>query len=128
MISQKNCNRSGVIKQITFFDKKKSICNKCNSTKVKCEYWTSLLSLSGLKGHIKNSHKEINLPRGVYSVNVLESFSKIKPVNEFIKSNAIDGEAWTKSHKSNEPEYHKCCRIVSKLIAKGVDIDKLLEE
>ena len=70
-ITNKICNRCRVIKQITSFDKKKSICKECNSTKVKCEYCTSMLSFSGLKGHIKNSHKEINLHRGVYSVNVL---------------------------------------------------------
>ena len=75
-ITHKICNRCRVIKQITSFDKKKSICKECNSTKVKCEYCTSILSFSGLKGKIKNSHKEIILPRGVDSVNALEPISK----------------------------------------------------
>ena len=100
-ITNKFFNRCRVIKRITSFDQKKSLCNECNSTKVKCEYCTSLLSFSGLKGHIKNSYKEINLLSGVYSVNVLESINKIKPVNEFIKSNPLDGEAWSRTHKSN---------------------------
>ena len=58
----------------------------------------------------------------------LESTNKIKPVNEFNKSNTIDGEASAKTHKSKESEYYKSYLILSKLKAKGIDIDKLLEE
>ena len=132
------------------------MCKECNSTKVKFGNCTSILSLSGLKDHIKSSHKEKILPRGVYSVNVLESVNKIKPVNDFIKPNPFDGEAWSKTHKSdsidgeawskthksnktdgeawskthqsNESKYYKSYLILSKLIAKCIDIDNLLEE
>ena len=57
-ITHKVCNRGRVIKQITSFDKKKSICKECNSTKVKCEHCTSILSFSGLKGKIKTLIKK----------------------------------------------------------------------
>ena len=77
---------------------------------------------------------------------------EIKPINEFIesnlrsgfanpidktdsinKSNLLDGEASAKpfygwSHKSDEPVYFKYYLIVSKIKAKGIDIDKLLED
>ena len=43
-------------------------------------------------------------------------------------SDSKDGEAWSKTHKSNEPEYYNYYIIVSELIAKCIDIDKLLEE
>ena len=80
---------------------KKAICKECNSTKVSCKYCSSIFSFSGIKGHIKKAHKEIIFPRGVYSTKELESTNKMKPVNEFIKSNTIDGEAWSKTHKTD---------------------------
>ena len=111
--TNKACNRRGVIKEIICFDKKKAICTKCNATKMKCEYCTSIISFSWLKGHMKNFHEEINLTRGVYSVYELESINKIKPVSQFIKSNAVfepkiigtpillNGKAWLKTHDTN---------------------------
>ena len=48
--------------------------------------------------------------------------------NTIYKSDSIDGEAWSKTHKSNESEYYKSYLILSKLKARGIDIDKLLEE
>ena len=91
-ITNKVCNKCKVIKQITSFDKKKSKYKECNSSKVKCEYCSSIISFSGLRGHIKNSHKDIDLVKGI------------------------------------ETEYYKYYIIFSKLKAKGIDIDKLLEE
>ena len=93
-LTNKVCNRCGVVKQITSFDKKKSICKEYNSTKVKCEYCTSVLSFSGLKAHMKKSHKEKDFPRVFYSVNQRSCFTdhgtcfadEITPINEFIKS------------------------------------------
>ena len=93
-ITNKVCNKCKVIIQITSFDKKKSICKKCNSKKINCEYFSSIFSLSGLRSHIKNSHKVIDLAKGV----------------------------------KEEPEYYKYYNTVSKLKAKGIDIDTLLEE
>ena len=77
--------------------KKKSICKEYNSIKVKCEYCPSIISFSGLRSHIKNSHKEIDLAGGIY-----------KEVKE-------------------ESEYYKYYLIYCKLKAKGIDIDNLLE-
>ena len=54
-LTNKVCNRCGVAKQITSFDKKKAICKECNSIKVRCEYCSSIISFSGIKGHIKSS-------------------------------------------------------------------------
>ena len=76
---------------------KRSICKECNSTKVKCEYCTSTTDVSGLRSHIKNSHKDIDLAKGSH------------PVKE-------------------ESEYYKYYLIYCKLKAKGIDIEKLLEE
>ena len=56
--------------------KKKAICKECNAAKVKCEYCFSIISFSGLKGHMKNFHKQVDLFRGVYSVNDLEPINK----------------------------------------------------
>ena len=64
-ITNKICNRCRVIKQITCFDIKKAICKECISTKVKCEYCPSIINLSGLKSHIQNSHKDIDLAGGI---------------------------------------------------------------
>ena len=80
------------------------------------------------KGSYKKAHLAIVFPRGVFSTEELESTKKMKPVIEYIKSNPIDGEASAKTHKSNESEYYKSYLLLSKLKAKGVDIDKLLEE
>ena len=99
-ITNKICIRCGVIKQITCFYKKKSICKECNSTSVKCEYCPSIISFSGLRNHIKNSHKNTDLARGIHPD---------KEVKE-------------------ETEYYKCYLIYCKLKAKGIDIVKLLEE
>ena len=108
----------------------------------------TIFSFTGIKGHIKKAHKDIDFPGGVYSTKELESTKKMKPVNEFFKSNLIDGEAWSKTHKSdsidksnqidgeacskthkfNETEYYKSYLILAKSKAKGIDIDKLLEE
>ena len=49
---------------------------------------------------MKNSHKELDLARGIH------------PVKEI----------------KEESEYYKYCLIFCKLKAKGIDIDKLLEE
>ena len=76
--------------------KKKSICEECNSTNVKCEYFPPIISFSGLRSHIKNSHKNIDLTKGIH------------PLKE-------------------ESEYYKYYLLYCKLIAKGVDIDKVLE-
>ena len=61
----------------------------------------------------------------------LLSLDKTDSIN---KPNLLDGEAsekpfhgWSTTHKSNEPEYYKYYLIVSKLIAKVIDLDKLLE-
>ena len=75
-------------------------CKERNSTKVKCEYCPSIISFSGLRGHIKNSHKNIDLARGIY------------PAKEI----------------KEESEYYKYYLIYCKLKAKGIDIDQLLEE
>ena len=92
--------------------KKKSICKECISTKVRSEYFSSICSFSGLKGHIKKSHKEIYLPRGVYSAKEKACFTdELKTVGEFIKSNPKYGEgavspgalAWSETHNSDEP-------------------------
>ena len=64
-ITNKICNKCRVIKQITCFDKKKSMCTECNSTKVKCEYCPSIISFSGLSIHIKNSHEDVDLTKGI---------------------------------------------------------------
>ena len=53
------------MKQITSFDKKKSICKECSSKKVNCEYCSSIIRFSGLKSHIKSSHKDIDLAKCV---------------------------------------------------------------
>ena len=57
-LTNKVCHRYGVAKQITSFDKKKAICNKCNSTKVRCEYCSSIFSFNWTKGHIKKLIKK----------------------------------------------------------------------
>ena len=80
--------------------KKKSICKECNSTKVKSEYCPSIISFSGLRYHIKNFHKNIDLARGIH------------PDKEI----------------KEETEYYKFYLIYCKLKAKVIDIDKLLEE
>ena len=112
-ITNKICNRCTVIKVITCFDKKKALCKECNSTKVRCEYCSSIYSFSGLKGRIKKSHKELNLPRGVYSAEEKACFTDaIKTVGEFIKSNPKHAEgvvspgtlALSETHKSDETE------------------------
>ena len=95
--TNKICNRCRVTKQITCFDKKKSICKECNST-IKCEYCPSTISFSGLRSHIKNSHKDIDLSGGI---------------NIGIKE---------------ESEYYKYYLIYCKSKGRGIDIDKLLEE
>ena len=105
-ITNKICNRCRV-KKITPFDKKKAIFKECNSTNVKCEYCTSTISFSGLRSHIKNSHKEIDLAKCIHPIR--EPASQIKEIKE-------------------ESEYSKYCLIYCKLKAKGIDIDKLLEE
>ena len=125
-----------VIKEITCFDEKKAICKECNSRKVRCEYLSSMYSFSGLKGHIKKSHKEIYLP-SVYSAKEEACFTdEIKTVVEFIKSNPKYGEGavspgtltWSETHKSDEPDYYKCYIMICKLKAKGIDVDKFLED
>ena len=78
-ITNKICNRCNVIKQITCFDKKNSICKECNSTKVKCEYCPSIISFRGLRGHIKNSHKIIDLSGGIHPA------KEIKEESEYYK-------------------------------------------
>ena len=99
-ITNKICNKCKVIKQITCFEKKKSICKEYNSTKVKCEYYPSINSFSGLRSHVKNSHKDIDLAMGIHpSIEIKE-----------------------------ESEYYKFYLIYCKLKAKGIDTDKLLEE
>ena len=94
-LTYKICNRCRVIKQKTCFDKKKSICKECNSTKVICEYSPSIISFSGLRSHIKNALKTIDLTKVIH------------PLEE-------------------ESEYYKFYLKYCKLIAKVVDIDKLL--
>ena len=88
------------MQQITCFDKKKSIWKESNSTKVSCEYYSSIFSFSGLRSHIKKCHKDMDLPKSIHSDTEIKE----------------------------EPEYYKYYLIVSKLKAIGVDIDKLLEE
>ena len=61
---------------------------------VNCELCSSIISFSGLKSHIKKSHKDIDLAEGI----------------------------------KKEPEYYKYYIINSKLKAKGIDIDNLLQE
>ena len=57
---------------------------------MKCEYGTSIISFSGLKGHMKKKyHEEIKLHRCVYYVNELESINETKPVSQFFKSNPV---------------------------------------
>ena len=82
----------GFAKQKRSFDKKKAICKECNSTLMRCENCSSIFSFSGIEVHIKKLIK-IVFPRVVYSPKGLESTNKIKPVDEIIKSNTIDGEA-----------------------------------
>ena len=62
-------------------------------------------------------------------------WSKNHKPNIIDKSESIDGEAsaepfhgWSKTHKSNESVYYKSNVTLSKLKAKCIDIDKLLEE
>ena len=90
----------------------KSICKDCNSTKVKCEYCPSILSLSGLRSHIKNSHKNIDLTKGIHPIR--------KPAWHFTDR--------VRSQIKEESEYYKYFLLYCKLKAKGIDIDKLLEE
>ena len=54
--------------------------------------------------------------------------SKTHKSNIIDKSNPIDRDAWSKNHKSNETDYYKSYLIPSKLKTKGMDIDKLSEE
>ena len=44
------------------------------------------------------------------------------------KPNTIDGEAWSKNHNSIESDYDKSYLTLSKLKAKGTDLDRLKEE
>ena len=60
----------------------------------------SIVSYSGLRGHIKNSHRNIDLAGDIH------------PATE----------------KIEESEYYEYYLIYCKLKAKGIDIDKLLEE
>ena len=99
-ITNKICNRCRVIKQITCFDKKKSICKECISTKVKCEYCPSIISFSGLKSHRRKSHQNIDLTGGIH------------PAKEI----------------KVESEYYKYYLVYCKLKAKGKDLYKLLKE
>ena len=52
-ITNKVCNKCNVKKQITPFDKKKSIYIEYNSRKVNCEYCSSIISFSRLWSLIK---------------------------------------------------------------------------
>ena len=96
--------------------KKKAICKKCNSTKARCDYCSSIFVFSGIKGHI--AHKETDFPRGVCLSKELESTKRIKTVNEIIKSNTIDGEASAKPFHGS-PKTHK-----SNIIDKSDSIDR----
>ena len=58
------CNKCTVLKQIKCFRKKNSICKEFNSTEVKCEYCPSIIRFSGLRNHIKNCHKNIDMTKG----------------------------------------------------------------
>ena len=49
------CNNCKVSKHITGFDLKKYIWKDCNASKVKFEHCSSILSFSGLWGHIKST-------------------------------------------------------------------------
>ena len=99
-MTNKICHKCTVINQLKSFDKKKAICKEYNSTKFKCEYYTSTVSFSGLRSHIKNSHKEIDLAK------------RIHPIKEI----------------KEESEYYKYHLIYCKLKNKGINIYKLLEE
>ena len=112
-VTNKICNRCRVMKPITCFDKKKAICKECNSTKVKCEYCPSIIILSGLRSHIKNSHKDIDLAGGI---NLRRGSALGSP------------SSFTDKEIKKESEYYKYYLINCKLKAKGIDIDKLLEE
>ena len=159
--TNKICNKCKVIIQITCFDTKKSLSKECNSSTVKCEYCSSFINFSGLKGHIERFHEDIVLPRGVYSIREPVSLiNGIEPRSEFINSNlrssfanssnsAFESNSNFESNsalasidKSNflevkcnfsevdphEPKYYKYYLIVSILLAKGIDIDKVWEE
>ena len=89
-ITNKICNRCRVIKQITCFDKKKSICNECNSTKAKCEYCPSIISFSGLGSHIKNSHKNIDLTKGIHPVRKESEYYKYYLLYCKLKGKGVD--------------------------------------
>ena len=112
-ITNKNCNRCRVIKRITCFDKKKAICRECNSTKVKCEYCPSIISFSGLRSHIKKSHKDMDLAGGI----------------DLRRGSALGSPSrFPDKEIKEESEYHKYYLIYYKLKANGIDIGKLLEE
>ena len=111
-ITNKICNRCRVLKQVTCFDKQKSICKERNSTKVKSEYCPSIISSSVLSSHIKNSHKDIGLTKGIH------------PIREGTKSLVPQPASQIKE----ESEYYKYYLLYCILIAKGVDIGKLLED
>ena len=84
LISNKIYKKCKVIKQITCFDKKKSVCKECNSSKVKCEY-CSVISFSGMMGHVKRFHEDIDLPRAVFSIRETASLiNGIKTGSTFI--------------------------------------------
>ena len=44
------------------------------------------------------------------------------------KSNFFEDQGTFFADDPVEPNYYEYCRIVSKLIAQGIDIDKILEE
>ena len=71
---------------------------------------------------MKRFHQEVNLLRGVYSI---KENKEIKSVGEWVKSSV-----WTSSSLVDTTcgsIYCKFYIIVSNLIAKGIDINKLFE-
>ena len=44
------------------FDINKYTCKDCSASKVKCEHCSSIVSFSGLRGHINRVHPEVYLP------------------------------------------------------------------
>ena len=86
-ITNKICNKCRVIEQITCFDKKKSI---YNSIKVKCEYCTSAFSFSGLGSHIKSSHEDRDLAKGVHPLTEESEYYKYYLLYCKLKAKGID--------------------------------------
>ena len=70
-ITNKICNKCKVIKQITSFDKKKSVCKECNSRKVNSENCSFVNSFSGLRSHIESSHRDIDLAVKLEARNII---------------------------------------------------------